>query len=344
MGVRIAGVGKYLPERVLTNADLEKMVATSDEWIVTRTGIRERRIAGANESSSTLGAAAARNALKSGDIDPSTVDLVICATSTPDNTFPATASLIQDATGCSRAGAFDVNAACAGFLPAYMSACGLINSGAYRRILVVGAEVMSRIIDWTDRGTCILFGDGAGAVVLDASERETPSSFFLRSDGSLARILYARGHCAAPNTLTEAETFAIAMDGREVFKVAVREMEEACRKAIAAAGLAIDDIAYVIPHQANQRIIAAVAKALGLPIERVIVNIDKYGNTSSASIPIALCEAWEEGRLRDGDRLLFAAVGGGLTWGATVLEWNFVPVRDKGHAAAAGRANVGAGL
>ena len=324
MAVRIAGVGKSLPERVMTNADLEKIVDTSDEWIATRTGIRERRIAADDESSATLGIEAGRRALASASIDPATVDLVVCATSTPDNVFPATACLIQDALGCTHAGAFDVNAACAGFLAAFTTAAGLINSGIHRRVLVVGAEVMSRIVDWTDRATCVLFGDGAGALLLEASERPGPESFVLRSDGSLARILYTRGRLAPPTTLSEADTFCLTMDGREVFKVAVREMEAACRQAVASAGLAMDDIAYVVPHQANARIMSAIAKGLGLGPERVVQNIEKYGNTSSASIPIALCEAWEEGRLSEGDRLLFVAMGGGLVWGASVIEWTGV--------------------
>lgn len=340
MSARIAGIGKYLPPRVLTNADIAKMVDTSDQWIVERTGIHERRIAGDDETSATLGTEASRRALASAGLQPSDIDLVICATVTPDGMFPATACLIQDALGCRNAGAFDINAACVGFLSAFTTAAALINAGQYRRILVVGAEVLSRIVDWKDRTTCVLFGDAAGAVVLEASERVGPASVVLRSDGSLARILYARGPCSAPRAITEAEGFCIIMDGREVFRIAVRAMEDAARQAIAAAGLTLDDIAYVVPHQANQRIISAVAKGLGVPRERVIVNLEKYGNTSSASIPVALCEAWEQGRLTDGDKLLFVAFGGGLVWGATVVEWTGVGTQPTAtvERAAAGRA------
>jgi 3-oxoacyl-[acyl-carrier-protein] synthase-3 len=297
MGARIAGIGKALPARRLTNADLEKMVETSDEWIVDRTGIKERRIAGEGETTATLGAEAARGALQTAGLDPADVELVICGTVTPALQFPSTASLIQNLIGARNAGAFDVNAACVGFLSAYATAAGLINSGMYRRILVVGAETLSRIVNWEDRATCVLFGDGAGAIVLEASESGGPGSVVLRSDGSLERILYARGPATPPSAI-DAEGFCISD-----------------------AGLSLEDIDYVVPHQANARIISSVAKGLGLPPERVIVNVNKYGNTSSASIPLALCEAWEEGRLQPGDNLLLVAFGGGLAWGATVLQW-----------------------
>src|SRR5581483_2268633 len=227
MGTRIAGIGKALPERVLTNADLEKIVDTSDEWITERTGIKERCIAADHETAATLGAAAARMALETAALEAADVDLVVCATVSPDGMFPATASLIQDALGARNAGAFDVNAACVGFLSAYATAAGLINAGTYRRVLVVGAEVLSRLVNWSDRGTCILFGDGAGAVVLEASERGGPASIVLRSDGSLGNILYARGPASSPLTISEAEGFCIVMDGRETFRHAVRAMEEA---------------------------------------------------------------------------------------------------------------------
>ncbi|HXH22395.1 MAG TPA: beta-ketoacyl-ACP synthase III [Dehalococcoidia bacterium] len=320
MGARISGIGKALPARILTNADLEKMVETSDEWITERTGIKERRIASEGETTATLGAEAARGALQTAELDPSDVDLVICGTVTPALQFPSTASLIQDMIGARRAGAFDVNAACVGFLSAYATAAGLINSGMYRRILVVGAETLSRIVNWEDRGTCVLFGDGAGAIMLEASERGGPGSVVLRSDGSLERILYARGPATPPSAI-DAEGFCIVMDGREVFRVAVRAMEEAARQAISDAGLSLDDIDYVVPHQANARIISSVAKSLGVASDRVIVNLNRYGNTSSASIPLALCEAWEQGRLKPGDNLVLVAFGGGLAWGATVIEW-----------------------
>ena len=311
MAARIVGVGKYLPSKVLTNADLERIVETSDEWIVERTGIRERHIAADDETTATMGARAARMALETAGIAPEQVDLIVCATLSPDGMFPASASLIQDEIGAGNAAAFDVNAACTGFVVALATATQFINAGVYERVLVVGAEAISRILDWTDRGTCILFGDGAGAVVLEQAESGGPSAFVLKSDGSGANLLYARGPASAPSSFLKAESYNIVMDGREVFKFAVRSIEEVSRQSIALAGLTNDDIAYLIPHQANHRIMTAYTKALGMPQERLISNVDKYGNTSSASIPIALCEAWEEGRLTPGDKLVITAVGGG---------------------------------
>ena len=321
MAARIVGVGKYVPEKVLTNADLERMVETSDEWIVDRTGIRERRLAAADESSATMGAAAARMALKTAGLSPENIDLVICATLSPDGMFPASASVIQDLIGARNAGAFDVNAACNGFIAALATGTQFINAGIYQRVLVIGSEVLSRIVDWSDRGTCVLFGDGAGAVVLESSDSGGASAFVLKSDGSGGRFLYARGPASSPLNLAETEGFCIVMDGREIFRFAVRAMEDSARQSVLAAGLTIDDIDFVLPHQANQRIISAVAKNLGVDSDRVICNVEKYGNTSSASIPLALCEAWEEGRLKDGDKLVLVAFGGGLAWGAAVVEW-----------------------
>ncbi len=324
MAARIVGVGKYLPEKVLTNADLERMVETSDEWIVERTGIRERHIAADDETTASLGAAAGRMALETAGLTADQIDLVVCATLSPDGMFPASASLIQDAIGAKNAGAFDVNAACNGFVVALATATQFINAGVYERVLVVGAEVTSRIIDWSDRSTCILFGDGAGAVVLEKAESGGLSAFILKSDGSGANLLYARGPASAPSSFLKSESYCIVMDGREVFKFAVRSMEDVSRKAIAQAGLTTDDITFLVPHQANQRIMTAYAKALGVGQERLISNVDKYGNTSSASIPMALCEAWEEGRLQPGDKIVISAVGGGLSWGACVAEWTGV--------------------
>jgi len=321
MAARIVGVGKYLPARVLTNADLERMVETSNEWIVDRTGIRERRLAAEGETTATMGAAAARMALETAGLRGDQIDLVICATLTPDGMFPASASLIQDAIGAGKAGAFDVNAACTGFLAALAVGAQFIETGVCERVLVVGAEVLSRIIDWSDRSTCVLFGDGAGAVVLERGESGGVGSFVLKSDGSGANLLYARGPASSPLSLRESEGFCIVMDGREVFKFAVRAMEDVARQAIAAAGLTLEDIDYFLPHQANQRIIAAVGRSMGLAPERVISNVERYGNTSSASIPVALCEAWEEGRFKAGDRIVLVAFGGGLAWGASVVEW-----------------------
>lgn len=326
---RIAGVGKYLPERILTNLDLERLVDTSDTWIQERTGVRERHLAADHESSSTMGVEAARQALDQAEIDAAELDLVIVATTTPDGMFPATASLVQDRLGARGAGAFDINAACVGFASALATGSQFIASGAYQRVLVVGSEVLSRIVDWKDRGTCVLFGDGAGAVVLEASARGGPLSFVFHSDGSGAQHLYAPGPCGQPG-LADAGAYFIAMDGRQIFKFAVNAMESATREAVAGAGLTLDDIDLLIPHQANLRIINATTKALGIAPERTMVNVDRYGNTSSASIPIALREAWEQGRLHDGDRLVLVTFGGGLAWAAVVLEWTPVgPVRTE---------------
>ena len=321
MAARIVGVGKYLPAKVLTNADLERMVETSNEWIVDRTGIRERRLAADDETTSTMGTAAARNALDTAGLRGDQLDLIICATCSPDGMFPASASLIQDALGAHSAAAFDINAACTGFLAALATATQFINAGVYERVLVVGAEVLSRIIDWSDRSTCVLFGDGAGAVVLERGETGGVGPIVLKSDGAGAPLLFARGPASSPSSATQNEGFCIVMDGREVFKFAVRAMEDVMRQAIAQAGLTVEDIDFVVPHQANQRIISAVGKAMNLAPERVITNVEKYGNTSSASIPVALCEAWEEGRFKPGDRLALVAFGGGLVWGASVIEW-----------------------
>lgn len=336
---RIAGLGKYLPERVVTNADLERLVDTSDQWIRERTGVGQRHQAADDETASTMGVEAARQALAQAEIDPADLDLIITATTTPDGMFPATASLVQDRLGARRAGAFDINAACVGFVSALATGSQFITSGAYRRVLVVGSDVLSRIVDWTDRGTCVLFGDGAGAVVLEASERGGPLSFVFRSDGSSAQALHAPGPCGPPGS-AEPGRYYIEMDGRQIFKFAVHAMESATREAVEAAGLTLDDIDLLVPHQANLRIIKATAKALGLPPERAMVNVDRYGNTSSASIPIALREAWEQDRLHDGDRLVLVAFGGGLVWGALVVEWAPVgPVplaAEKAHASAGG--------
>jgi 3-oxoacyl-[acyl-carrier-protein] synthase-3 len=306
------------------------MVDTSDTWIRERTGVRERRLAADDETASTMGIAAGRQALAQAAVDPAEVDLVIAATCTPDNMLPSTASLIQHGLGARRAAAFDINAVCVGFITALATAGQFIESGAYRRVLVVGTEVLSRIIDWTDRGTCVLFGDGAGAVLLEASGRGEPLSFVFHSDGGEAERLYARGPCG-PLAAADPGSYFIRMDGKHIFKFAVQAMEQATREAVAAAGLSLDDIDLLVPHQANLRIINATAKALGLPPERTLVNVDRYGNTSSASIPIALQEAEAEGRLREGDRLVLVAFGGGLVWGAVVLEWTPVgPLPARG--------------
>ena len=317
---RISGVGKYLPERVVSNADLERIVDTSDAWIRERTGIIERRRAAPNETASTMGVEAGRQALAQAGLQPEDLDLIIAATTSPDGMFPAVSSLIQDGIGARNAGAFDINAACVGFLTAVATASQFVSGGMYKRVLVVGTDVLSRIVDWTDRSTCVLFADGAGAVVVEASDRGGPLSFVLRSDGGGADVLYAPGPAGAEDA-AEAGNYVIHMDGKHVFKFAVHAMESAARDAVAAAGMTIDDVDLLIPHQANLRIINATAKALGLPPERTAANVDRYGNTSSASIPIALQEACEQGRLKDGDHLVMVAFGGGLVWGAMMLEW-----------------------
>ncbi len=338
MAARIVGVGKYVPSRVLTNADLEHMVETSDSWIVDRTGIRERRIVADDETTSTMGAEAARMALQTAGLEADDIELIICATSTPDGMFPASAALIQDAIGASNAAAFDVNAACNGFMVALATASQFVNSGAYYRVLVIGSECMSRIVNWSDRSTCVLFGDGAGAIILERGESGGVGPVVLKNDGSKADRLYAPGPGAALHNLAEAEGFCIVMDGREVFRVAVRAMEDVSRQALRAAGLTVDDVTYMVPHQANLRIMSAVAKSMGIGPERLISNVEKYGNTSSASIPLALCEAWQEGKLTPGDKLVFVAIGGGLSWGASVVEWTGVgskaakSVKEAAHA------------
>jgi 3-oxoacyl-[acyl-carrier-protein] synthase-3 len=330
---RISGVGKYLPERILSNAEIARLVDTSDEWIRDRTGIRERRVAADHETTSTLGIEAGRQALAQAELDPEDLDLIIAATTTPDGMFPSVASRVQQGLGARGAGAFDINAACVGFVSALAAASQFIVSGTYQRVLVIGSDVLSRIVDWKDRNTCVLFGDGAGAVVLEASDRGGTASCILHSDGSGASYLWAPGPCARPE-LAEAGGYFIAMDGRQIFKFAVNAMESATREAVQAAGLTLDEIGLLIPHQANLRIINATAKALGFPQERAMINVDRYGNTSSASIPIALREAWEQGRLHDGEQVVLVAFGGGLAWGALVLEWTPVgPARLKPEAA-----------
>jgi 3-oxoacyl-[acyl-carrier-protein] synthase-3 len=321
-GVRIAGLGKYLPQRVLTNDDLARMVHTSDQWIRERTGIRERRLVASHETASTMGLDAARRALAVAGIEPDSLDLVLAATTTPDGLFPSVASRIQDGLKAHRAGAFDVNAACTGFLAALATGSQFISTGTCRRVLVVGTEVLSRIIDWTDRATCVLFGDGAGALVLEAADHGGPLGIVLHSDGGGIDMLNAPGPCGRRDL--PPRPFHVFMDGKPVFKFAVNSIEEAIREALNAAGISPQDIDLFVPHQANLRIINAATRALHIPPEKVMINIHRYGNTSAASIPIALCEAWEEGRLHEGQRVALASFGGGLAWGAVILEWTQV--------------------
>jgi 3-oxoacyl-[acyl-carrier-protein] synthase III len=327
---RIAGVGHYVPSRVLTNEDLERMVDTSDQWIRDRTGIVERRIAAPDETASTLALNAARVALERARMDPADLDLVIAATTTPDGMFPSVASLVQDGLGARRAGAFDVNAACVGFLSALAAGSQFIAGGGAKRVLVAGTEVLSRIVDWEDRGTCVLFGDGAGAVVLEAAEFGGPLGFVLHSDGSKRDALFAEGPCGPRDADGNGPLSCyINMDGPAIFKFAVHAMTNAVREAAGRASVGIGDIDLLVPHQANLRIIQGTGKALGIPAERTMVNIQRYGNTSSASIPIALSEAYAEGRLHEGDTVVLCAFGGGLAWGSMVLEWSTTGVRPE---------------
>ncbi len=321
----IAGVGHYAPEKVLTNADLEKMVETSDEWIRTRTGICERRIAAENEFTSDMGAAAARRALENAGVAPEDVEAIYVATCTPDMIFPSTACLIQAALGAKRAYGFDVSSACAGFLMALDAAAGAVESGRVKIALVIGAEKLSAVTDWTSRNTCVLFGDGAGAVVLKASDRPGIRSSLLGIDGKLAEFLsIPAGGCKMPaseETLRNRLHY-LHMAGQETFKIAVNTMLEAAQVAVARAGLTVSDIDIMVPHQANMRIVEAVAKRLGAGVmEKVFLNLDRYGNTSAASIPIALSEAVAAGRIKSGNKILMVAFGGGLSWGGTVVEW-----------------------
>lgn len=343
---RIAGLGHYLPERVLTNADLERMVETSDQWIRDRTGIQERRIAAPHETSSSLATNAARMALEDARIDPGEIDLVIAATTTPDGLFPAVASLVQDRIGAARAGAFDVNAACVGFLSAFSVASQFIAAGTYRRVLVVGTEVLSRIVNYEDRGTCVLFGDGAGAVVLEAAEWGGPVGIVLHSDGSKKDALFAEGPCGARDQYPDGapkHLCMINMDGPAIFKFAVQAMTASVKESLANAALTVDDVDILVAHQANLRIIQGTAKQLHIPEERALITIHKYGNNSSATIPIALSEAYREGRLQDGMRLAICAFGGGLVWGSMILEYTrtgAVPAprtRALAHAPAGGQ-------
>jgi len=322
---QIVGWGYAVPARVLTNFDLEKMVDTSDEWIRTRTGISERRIAGPKESTSTLATRAAQNALQVADLSPGRVDLVIVATSTPDYPVPSVASLVQDSIGASRAGAFDVNAACSGFIYALAVASGLISSGLYETILIIGADTLSRIVDWTDRSTCVLFGDGAGALLLRRSESPTGlRSCVLGSDVSgVSSLLIPAGGSRNPLTPEHLQNRqnTIKMKGSEVYRFAVSTIVQATRQALDAAGMRVEDIDLFIPHQANIRIIQAAARALDIPDEKVFSNVHRYGNTSAASIPIALCEAIESGRVRVGANLALVGFGAGLSWGAAIVQW-----------------------
>jgi len=313
----LIGVGTYLPEQVVTNADLEKRVDTSDAWIRERTGIIQRHLAAPHETAAFMATGAARDALAHAGITADTVDAILLATSTPDQAFPATAVRVQAALGMTHGFAFDLAAACSGFIYGLSVADALIRTGQVRTVLVIGSEVYSRIVDWTDRSTCVLFGDGAGAVVLQAGAADGPGllSTHLHSDGSTGDLLYVDGAVGRP----ECSGF-LRMNGREIFRHAVSKLAGAVDEALAANGMSYADIDWLVPHQANKRIIDAMGKKLGLPPERVVVTVDRHANTSAASIPLAFAEAVRDGRIKPGDLVLMEALGGGLTWGSALLR------------------------
>ena len=323
----IAGTGMFLPNKVLTNADLEKTLDTSDEWIRSRTGIHERRIAGDGESSSTLAIQAGKMALDSAKILPNELDLVIVCTSTPDILFPATACFVQDGLGAINAAAYDISAVCSGFVFGLSIAEQYIKSGRYCHVLIIGSETNSRIVDWSDRSTCILFGDGAGAIVLKKNELSKPEgvlSTHIHSDGGKSDLIIVPGGIGKKTISQEAidkKEYFIHMSGNATFKVAVKRMVEVSREALDFNELSVEDVSLVLPHQANRRIIDAVTEKLGIPPEKIFINIEKYGNTSSASIPIAMHEAREAGLIKPGCLTLLVVVGAGLTWGAALIRW-----------------------
>jgi 3-oxoacyl-[acyl-carrier-protein] synthase-3 len=318
----VRGFGTALPKRVVTNAELEKTVDTSDEWIVQRTGIRQRYIAGDGETTASLGEAAGRAALEKAGLTAADIDVIIVATSTPDNTFPATAVNIQNRLGMHHGFAFDVQAVCSGFVYAVTTADAYIRGGLAKRVLVIGAETFSRILDWTDRTTCVLFGDGAGAIVLEAQEGAGTTAdrgvltAQLRSDGAHREKLYVDGGPSTTGTVGH-----LRMEGREVFKHAVGMITDVIVSAFDATGFTADDVDWLVPHQANKRIIDGSARKLGIPEEKVVITVDLHGNTSAASIPLALAAAAEDGRIKQGDLVLLEAMGGGFTWGAVLLRW-----------------------
>ncbi len=318
----ILGTGSYLPSRCLTNDDLAKMVDTSDEWIVQRTGIKTRHIAAEGEKTSDMALAAARKALEAADVDASTIDLIILATATPDNTFPATAVTVQADLGLTTGCAFDVQAVCTGFVYALATADAYLRSGLSKRALVIGAETFSRILDWEDRATCVLFGDGAGAVVVDTIEGEGTAAdrgvltSHLRSDGRHKEKLYVDGGPSSTGTVGH-----LRMEGREVFKHAVSMITDVIEDAFDATGITAETLDWFVPHQANRRIIDASAKKLGIAPEKVVVTVDQHGNTSAASIPLALDVAVRDGRIRRGHTVMLEAMGGGFTWGSSLLRW-----------------------
>jgi len=317
----VRSVGHYLPARIVPNSEFERTLDTSDEWIRSRSGIERRHFAAEGETTSDMATAAARAALEAGGLTGADIDAIVLATSTPDLTFPSTATMVQHGIGMTGGFAFDLQAVCAGFVYALATANAMISSGQVRRVLVIGAESFSRILDWTDRSTCVLFGDGAGALILEASEGQGNAAdrgilaTDLHSDGSLRSILYVDGG------VSTGTTGVLRMEGKEVFRHAVEKLAETAGAALEKANLGPEDIDWVVPHQANLRIISATARKLGVPMERVVVTVQDHGNTSAASIPLALSVGVERGQIRPGDLLLAEAIGGGLAWGAVVLRW-----------------------
>ncbi|MEH7013549.1 beta-ketoacyl-ACP synthase III [Neobacillus niacini] len=308
MNAGIVGIGRYLPEKVVTNADLEKIMDTSDEWIRTRTGIEERRIADDNTKTSDMGLAAAQKAIEDAGITPEEIDLILVATVTPDLPFPSVACMLQERLGAKKAAAMDVSAACAGFMYGIVTAKQFVEAGVYKHVLVVGVEKLSKVTDWNDRNTAVLFGDGAGAVIVgEVSENRGILSFELGADGTGGKHLYQDEY--------------IIMNGREVFKFAVRQMGESCINVLEKAGLTKEDVDFLIPHQANIRIMEASRQRLELPVEKMSKTVHKYGNTSAASIPISLVEEIEAGKIKDDDIIVMVGFGGGLTWGAIAIRW-----------------------
>lgn len=318
----VTGCGSYLPERRVTNDDLSKMVDTTDEWIVERTGIHARHIAADGELTSDLALKAAKNAIEDAGIDAQEIDMIVMGTTTPDNTFPATAVTVQKALGLHHGFAFDVQAVCSGFVYALTVADSLIRTGQSKTCLVIGAETFSRLLDWEDRTTCVLFGDGAGAVVLKASEGEGTNAdrgvltAHLHSDGNHKEKLYVDGGPSSTGTVGH-----VRMEGREVFRHAVVNIAETIKEALAATDLTVDDIDWFVPHQANKRILDGTAKRIGLPVEKVVMTVGEHGNTSAASVPLALDTAVKDGRIKKGDLVLLEAMGGGFTWGSVLLRW-----------------------
>jgi len=322
---RIIGTGSYVPERIMTNHDFEKYLDTTDEWIVSRTGIRERHIAAEGEFTSDLAVNAARRALDMAGVSPQDLDLIVVGTITGDYPWPATACIVQNKLGAGQCGAYDLSAACSGFLYAMNNAVAQIETGAIKRALVIGAETLSRIVDYNDRNTCLLFGDGAGAVVLEAQEGEQGVlSTHLHADGSYLELLYQPGFGTAltpTEELVRDRGYFLKMQGNEVFKVAVKMLTEVAQEALDANNLTVDDVNLLIPHQANIRILEATAKRLNMPQDKVYINVDRFGNTSAATIPIALDEANRAGRLKENDIIVLNAFGGGFTWASACLRW-----------------------